>query len=89
MGCGESGEAKIEITAIEFPDGEKAEAHEDHVEEKGRIGEEAVDGEHGSKGEVVALKVGEVVIDPALDFAEVGRLGETLEVEEFSYGLEI
>ena len=79
----------MKILTSKSPDEEEADSHEDHVKQEFEVGQEAVDGQHGSQGEVVALEVAEVVIDTTLDLPKVCRLGETLDIEELAEGLQI
>lgn len=89
LGCGEGGHSQLQIAAVKLSNGKEADAHEDHVKEESQVGEEAVDSKHGCQGEVIALEVCQIVIDPALYLAEVCRFGEPFEIEEISYRFEI
>ena len=57
--------------------------------EKKQIGEQAVDAEHDKDGGIVAREVTQVVVDSALDLAEVGGLGDALYVEELGDGPQV
>ncbi len=87
--CCQASDAELKIAAIELSDDEEADAHEDHVKEKLQVGQQAVNCEHDCDGKVIALEVAQVPINPALNLAEVGRLGKTFYVEEFADRLEI
>ena len=87
--CGEGGHSQLQLAAVKLSNCKEADTHEDHVKEESEVGEEAVDSKHGRQGDVVALEVCQVVIDPALYLAEVRRFGEPFEIEEFSYRFEI
>lgn len=89
LGGGEGGHSQLQIAAVKLSNGKEADSHEDHVKEESKVGEEAVDAKHSRQGEVIALEVCQIVIDPALYLAEVPRFGEPFEIEELSYRFEI
>lgn len=64
-------------------------AHKDHVEQQHQVGQQAVDAEHHKDDGIVAREVGQVVIDSALGFTEVGRLGKALDIEELGNGAQV
>lgn len=82
LGGVETRHSKVQITTLQFPDSEKTTGDDDDNEQEKRVGQQAVDAEHDKHDGIVAREVGQVVVDTALDLAEVGRLGQTLKVEE-------
>lgn len=78
----EATESQVQVTAVKFPDAPDTGSREDDDEKQERVGQQAVDAEHDEDDGIVAGEVAQVVIDAALDFTEVGRLGQALEVEE-------
>ena len=89
LGSCKSSKAQLELPPIQFFDSKEPDAHEDHVEQQCKVGKQAVDCEHQGYREIVAREVREIVIDSALDFSEIGRLGEAFEVKELGDGLEV
>jgi len=87
-GC-RAGKSNIEISALEFANAEHAADYEYNDEEQEQVCKQAVNAEHDEEDSIVAAEVGQVVVDTSLDLAEVLRLGQALEVEEFADGLEI
>ena len=81
--------AELEVVALELADTKHANNKEAYDEEQQQVGEKAVDAEHGKDGGVVAREVSQVEIDSALDFAEVGRLGDALNIEELGDGPQV
>jgi len=89
LGGGGAEDANVEVSTLELRDREHAADDEDNDEEEQEVGEEGVDAEHNEDDRVVAAEVGEVVVDPVLDFGEVAGLGEGLDVQEFRERLEV
>ena len=76
----------LEIVSLELSNAVHAPNHKEDNEEKQQVGEQTVDAEHDKDNGIVAREVAQVVVDPALHLAEVGRLGDTLDVEELGDG---
>jgi len=89
LGGGSAREADVEIGASQLADAEHSTDDEGDDEQQQQVGQQAVDAEHDEDDGIVAAEVGEVVVDAGLDLAEVLRLGQALEVEEFADGLEV
>jgi hypothetical protein len=81
--------AKLQVVALELADAEHAANDEADNEEQQQIGQETVYAEHGEHSCVVAREVAQVVVDPALDLAKVGGLGDALDVEELGDGPQV
>lgn len=81
--------ANFEIAAVQASDEPHADNNEDDVEEQEPVGEESVQAQHAKDDGVVAGEVAEVVVDTRLHLTEVGRLGESLEVEELGDGSQV
>lgn len=79
----------LEVIAFELADAEHAADDEANDEEQQQVCEQAVDAEHDEDGGIVAGEVAEIVVDSALHLAEVGRLGDALDVEELGDGPQI
>ena len=88
MRGGGSDEAKIEVATLEFADSPHTTNDEADDEEEKPFGEKGVDGEHEEDTHVVCGKVAQVEVDSILSLAEVGRLRQSLEVEELGNWLE-
>lgn len=82
-------EPNVEIGTLKLGDTEHAANNEYNDEKQEQVCEQAVNAEHNEDDGIVAAEVGQVVVDASLDLAEVLRLGETLEVEEFADGLQV
>jgi len=81
--CSEAGEAQVQVATLQQVDSVKTHAHKENVEQQRQVGQQAVDAENNKNDGIVAGKVGQVVVDTALGFSEIGRLGHALDVEEF------
>lgn len=79
----------LEVVALKFANSIHAQYDKNDVEEKTEVGKEAVDAEHDEDSSIIAGEVAQVVVDTALDFAEVGGLGNALEVEELGDGPQV
>jgi len=58
--------------------------NEDDDEQQQQVRKQRVDAQHDEENGIVAAEIAEVVVDPALGFAEVCRLRETFDVEELA-----
>lgn len=87
--CCRAPACNLEIIALQLADAVHTANDEEDDEEEQQIGEQAVDAEHHKDSRVVAGEVTEVEVDPALGFAEAGRLGHALEVEELGDGSKV
>ena len=86
---GRTPRAQLEIVAFELANAVHASDDEDDNKEKQQVSEQAVDAEHSEDGSIVAGEVAQVVVDAALGLAEVGGLGDALEVEELANGAQV
>lgn len=87
--CGGTPAANLEVVALELSDSVHATNEQEDDEKQAFISEQAVDDEHGEDGSIVAREVAQVVVDPALNLAEVGRLGDAFDVEELVDGAKV
>lgn len=85
----ETTEAQIEVAAIELANSKETGGNEDNKEQERPVGQQAVNAEHHKDDRIVAGEVAEVVVDTALDFTKILRLGQTLEVEELRDGAQV
>lgn len=81
--------AELKIIALEFANTKHTSNYKTDDKKKQQVGEQTVDAEHDEDGGIVAGEVAQVVVDPALDLAEVGGLGDALEVEELGDGSQV
>ena len=70
--CAPAGE--LQIVAFKLADTEHSADYKAYDEEQHQVGKQAVDAEHDEDSSIVARKVTQVVVDPALDLAKVGGL---------------
>lgn len=89
LGRGGTQGAEFEITTLETADQVHTGNDQDDVEEQCPVGEQSVDAQHAEDDSIVAREVAEVIVDSRLHLAKIGRLGDTLEVEELRDGLEV
>lgn len=68
---------------LELSDAVKTTSDQDDDKEQQGVGQQAVDAEHHKDGGIVAGEVGQIVVHTALDLAEMGGFGDTLDVQEF------
>lgn len=80
--CSGAQAADLQVCALELANAIHAANDEEDDEQEQEVGEEAVDAEHDEDDGIIAGEVAQVVVDPALDFGEIGRLGDALKVEE-------
>ena len=81
--------AELQIVAFKFADTEHSADYKTYNKEQHQVREQAVDAEHDEDGSIVARKVAQVVVDPALDLTEVCGLGDALDVEELGDGAQV
>lgn len=79
----------VEIAPTELANGPHAAHDEDNVKEQPKVGDEAVDAEHGKEDGIVAGEVAEIIVDTRLDLAKVLRLRHALQIKEFRQWFEI
>ncbi|KFY68852.1 hypothetical protein V498_10555 [Pseudogymnoascus sp. VKM F-4517 (FW-2822)] len=89
LGGGEAVGTELQVAAVELANGPHATDDEEDDEEEERVRHQAVDAEHHEHGRIVAGEVAQVPVDARLGLAEVGGLGQTLEVEELGDGLDV
>ena len=81
--------ADLEIVALKLADAVHADDDEADDKKQQQVSQQAVDAEHGEHSSVVAGEVSEVVVDATLGLAEVGGLGDALDVEELGDGAQV
>lgn len=89
LGNGSTCETHIKIASFQFPNPIHPSNHQENNEEKEPVCEESVKSQHGEDHHIVAGEVAEVIVDSRLGFREVGRLGDSLEVEKLAEGFEV
>lgn len=89
LGGGGAPAAELKVVALELANTVHAANHEADDEEQHHVGEQAVDAEHDKDSRIVAREVAQVVVDPALHFAEIGGLREALHIEELGNGAQV
>jgi len=89
LGAGGAPAANLEIIALQLTDAVHTGNDEADDEEEDGVHDQAVDAEHNKDDGIVARKVAQVVVDAALYLAEVGGLGDALDVEELSNGPQV
>lgn len=81
--------ANLNITTLEFANTVHTTNNEENDESQEPVGDQGVDAQHDEEDSIVAGEVAKVVVDTVLNFAEVLRLGDLLEVEELGDGFQI
>ncbi|KFZ11316.1 hypothetical protein V501_04826 [Pseudogymnoascus sp. VKM F-4519 (FW-2642)] len=89
LGGGDAVGPELEVATVELANGPHAADDEEDDEEEERVRHQAVDAEHHEYGGIVAGEVAQVPVDARLGLAEVGGLGQALEVEELGDGLDV
>lgn len=89
LGSARAHATELQVVALELADTEHTANDEDDIEQEQQISQETVYAEHSEHGCVVAREVSQVVVDPALGLAEVGGLGDSLDIEELGDGSQV